>query len=133
MSTAADRLSVLARATFGVAAAWQFVSWGGRISLLTEADRFDQWNWARIGGSLLFGVLLGVVAIRGRHRSAREVGVAFLVFSLLLWGRSLAIVWSDGDNSLGFRLVHTALAVVTWSLAAACFRASRPTERPASG
>ena len=34
---------------------WQFVSWGGRISLLTDAEAVDQWNWFRIGGSLAVG------------------------------------------------------------------------------
>ena len=125
MSSPVDRLSARARATFGAAAAWQFVSWGGRISLLTEAEQFDGWNWARIGGSLVFGVLLGVIAVRGRRPSAREVGVGFLVFSLLLWGRSLAMVWTDGDNSLAFNLVHSGLALVTWTLGALCVRASR--------
>lgn len=130
MSRAPDRLSTRARATFGVTAAWQVVSWGGRISLLTEAERFDGWNWARIGGSLIFGTLLGVVAVRGRHRSGQEVGLAFLAFAVVLWSRSLMMVWTDGTNSLAFNLVHTGLAIVTWTLAALCVRAARaPTRR----
>ncbi len=127
MSSSPTRLPTRARVVFGAAALWQLASWGGRISLLTEAERFDAWNWGRIGGSLVFAVLLGVVAVRARHRSAREVAVAFLVFSLVLWGRSLGLVWSE-PNELGFRLVHSALAVITWSLAVGCFRASRPSD-----
>ncbi len=132
--SASDRLPVRARILFGMAAVWQMVSWGGRISLLTEAERFVAWNWARIGGSLVFAVLLAVVAVRGRSRSAREVAVAFLVFAVLLWGRSLTLVWSDSDNTLAFNLVHTGLAVVTWALAVLCVGASRaPIETSTDG
>lgn len=105
---------------FGAAGAWQFVSWGGRISLLTAAERFDWWSWTRIGGSLLFGALLVLAAIGGRRTAfAKGVAVGFLTFALLTWGRSLLLVWADDANTLAFNVVHTALAAVTWFLGGA--------------
>ncbi len=113
-------------AVFGAAALWQFVSWGGRISLLTEAEMFDLWSWTRIGGSLLFGVLLLLAAIGGRRTGfAKGVALGFWVFALATWGRSLANVWTDASNTLAFNLVHTALALVTWSLGGWTVVASR--------
>lgn len=105
------------RLAFGLAAAWQLASWGGRISLLTEADRFDWGSWARIGGSVMFGVLLLLVALGGRRTGfSKWVAVGFLAFALVTWGRSLLGVWDDPANSLGFNLVHTGLAATTWVL-----------------
>ena len=125
------------RVSFALAALWQFIAWGGRISLLTEADRFDWWNWTRIGGSLLMGVLLAFVEARGTTRAlARRVAWLFLVFAVLLWGRSLMIVWTDASNSFAFSLVHTGLALVTWALAAWCVRVAKDPSgapRPSDG
>ncbi|UCG41371.1 MAG: hypothetical protein JSV07_03710 [Acidimicrobiia bacterium] len=105
------------RIAFGVAAIWQFVSWGGRISLLTEAERFDWMSWTRIGGSLVFGALLLLVALGGRRTGfAKWVAFGFLAFSLLTWGRSLMNVWGDPVNTMAFNLVHSVLAVTTWVL-----------------
>ncbi|NND84968.1 MAG: hypothetical protein HKN46_07440 [Acidimicrobiia bacterium] len=107
------------RIAFGVAALWQFVSWGGRLSLLTDADRFDVWSWTRIGGSLVFGVLLLLIALGGRRTGfARWVAFGFLAFAFVTWGRSLVNVWGDPVNTLGFNLVHSVLAVTTWILGA---------------
>lgn len=111
---------------FAVAALWQFVAWGGRISLLTEAERFDWWHWTRIGGSLVIGALLALVAIRkARGSFARSVAWVFLVFGVLTWSRSLWVNWTEPANSLAFNLMHTALAGVTWGLAAWCVSAVR--------
>ena len=117
-------------AAFGAAAVWQFVSWGGRISLLTEAEMFDWWSWTRIGGSLLFGVLLLLAAIGGRRTGyAKGVALGFLIFALATWGRSLSNVWADEANTLAFNLVHTGLAGVTWILGAWTVVASRSSGR----
>ena len=107
------------RLAFGIAAVWQFVSWGGRIGLLTEAERFDWWSWTRIGGHLVFGALLLLVALGGRRTGfAKWTAFGFFAFALFTWGRSLINVWGDPVNTLGFNLVHTVLAVTTWVLGA---------------
>ncbi len=109
-----DRVVLLA------AALWQVVAWGGRISLLTDAETADWWNWFSIGGSLLVGLAAGLVGLGLIRRLgvARLAAWAYLVVGLITWTRSLANVWTE-PNSMGFRLVHTALALVTWGLGAA--------------
>lgn len=110
-------LTTTARLALVAAGIWQFVSWGGRISLLTDAETGDPWNWFRIGGSLAVGaavLAVGLGLVR-RHAVARISAWAYLVVGLVTWSRSLVNVWTE-PNTLGFRLVHTALALATWLL-----------------
>ena len=95
--------------------AWTAISWGGRIRLLTDVDANDLWSWARIGGSFLIGLVTGFALILGRQ--ARPMAVLFAVWTVPIWARSLLTVWAE-PNTTGFRLVHTALAVVWFALAA---------------
>ncbi len=119
------------RVVLVAAALWQVVAWGGRISLLTDAETSDWWNWFRIGGSLLVGVavaLVGIGLVR-RARPARVVAWAYLAVGLVTWTRSLVNVWTE-PNSTAFRLVHTGLALVTWGLGvASVWVTSRAPER----
>lgn len=120
-------LSPGARAVLIGAAVWQFISWIGRIGLLTDPETADWWTWFRIGGSLLVGV--GVLAVGlgivRRWGIARLLAWAYLVVALLTWSRSLLNVWTE-PNSLGFRIVHTGLALVTWSFALGSVWVTRP-------
>lgn len=112
-------LTAMARLALVAAGVWQFVSWGGRISLLTDAETADPWNWFRIGGSLAVGaavLAVGVGLVR-RRPVALSVAWAYLAVGLVTWSRSLVNVWTE-PNTLGFRLVHTALALATWVLGA---------------
>ena len=109
--TTAGRLTLIA------AGIWQFVSWGGRISLLTAGETADPWNWFRIGGSLAVGaavLAVGLGLVR-RRSLALAIAWAYLLVGLATWSRSLFNVWTE-PNTLGFRLVHTALALATWLL-----------------
>ncbi|MDH4118030.1 MAG: hypothetical protein OEX04_12440 [Acidimicrobiia bacterium] len=105
--------------------AWTLVSWGGRVGLLGQAPATDVGSWIRIGGSLLVGILAGWALISGRF--ARPAVLVFALWTAAIWVRSLWVVWSQ-PNTLGFRLVHTALAagwvVLIW--AAQRVTASRP-------
>ena len=115
-----DRLVLLG------AALWQVIAWGGRISLLTDAETSDWWNWFRIGGSLAAGLAVGLVGLgilRGA-RAARLAAWAYLVVGLITWSRSLLTVWTE-PNSMGFRVVHMLLALVTWGLGLASVRVAR--------
>lgn len=116
------------RVLAGVASAWQFASWGGRISLLTEGGA-DRWDWIRIGTGLGLGVFLAVLALwKGATFDFQEkVASSFLFLSVIVWGRSLLTVWSE-TNTLSFRLVHTVLALVTFFLGVVLVRAVRETQ-----
>lgn len=117
------------RAVLIGAGIWQFIAWGGRITLLTEAETFDFWNWFRIGGSLVLGTLVLLVGL-GVVRSqplARAFAWAYLAVALVTWSRSLYVNLTE-PNTLGFRLMHVALALVTWTLGLLAVRATR--ERP---
>lgn len=123
------KLTRVDRAVLIGAGVWQFISWGGRITLLTEAETFDFWNWFRIGGSLLLGALVLLVGL-GLVRSqslARAFAWAYLAVALITWSRSLYINLTE-PNTLAFRLMHVALALVTWSLGLMAVRATA--ERP---
>jgi hypothetical protein len=99
-------------------AGWTALSWGGRISLLTGAERTDPWAWTRIGGSILIGlVVAGALLVR----RWRWPGWLLAGWVTMIWGRSLYGVWTD-PNTLGFRLVHTGLAAVWLALAGAAIR-----------
>lgn len=99
------------------AAVWTFIAWGNRIGLLTGDERNDPWTWIRVGGSLILGVLLTIVAVllwRGGEPAGwmRVVFAVFLVLMLVIWTRSAISVLS-GDESVSFKVVHVVLAVIS--------------------
>ena len=101
----------------GAAALWTFIAWGNRIGLLTGDEASEPWTWIRVGGSLVLGVALMVIAIAlWRHTAfSRPMGLTFIAFGILMlavWGRSAFSVLTD-DESLAFKLVHIALAVIS--------------------
>ena len=70
----------------GAAAIWTFIAWGNRISLLTGDESSDPWTWIRVGGSLLFGMALAVIAVvlwRGKPLVRWMAGV-FVGFGVLM-------------------------------------------------
>lgn len=106
-------------------AVWQFISWGGRVSLLGEAGA-TRWDWIRIGTGVGLGVLLAVIALwkDATLDFQEKVASSFLFLTIIVWGRSLLNVWSE-TNTLGFRLIHTVLALVTFFLGVALVKAVR--------
>ena len=113
-----------------LAAVWQFASWGGRVSLLTEGGA-DRWDWIRIGTGVGLGVFLAVVALWKdvSFDFTEKVASSYLLLSILVWGRSSLAVWSE-PNTLSFRLVHTVLALVALFFGVALVRAVRAQGRP---
>ncbi|MGF1668540.1 MAG: hypothetical protein ACFCVC_19940 [Acidimicrobiia bacterium] len=103
---------------------WTAISWGGRLSLLTDVDADDLWSWARIGGSFVIGLVAGLALIIGK--GARPMAIVFALWTIPIWARSLFMVWTE-PNTTGFRLVHTALAVVWLALSAWALRWAQAT------
>lgn len=101
----------------GAAAIWTFIAWGNRISLLTGDESSDPWTWIRVGGSLLFGLALAVIAVvlwRGKPlvRWMAGVFVGFGVLMLVIWLHSAFSVLGD-DESAAFKVVHMVLAAIS--------------------
>lgn len=90
--------------------AWTALTWGGRIRLLTTPEQSDWENWARIGGSILIGLAAAAALILASGGQwERWLTTLFALWSTAIWLRSLVTVWT-GDNSTGFKVVHTVLA-----------------------
>ncbi len=106
---------------------WAAVTWGTRIGLLTDAEAADPLTWLRVGGSLATAFAAAVVLGFGVP-AAWVVGV-YGLWAVGVWGTSLMSVWTD-PHPLGFRLVHTLLAVASWLVAWAAWRAVRRSRRP---
>lgn len=99
------------------AAVWTFIAWGNRIGLLTGDEASDPWTWIRVGGSLLFGLGLAVIAVvlwRGKPlvRWMAGVFVGFGILMLVIWLRSAFSVLGD-DESVAFKVVHIVLAAIS--------------------
>lgn len=113
---------------------WTLVAWGGRIGLLTGAEEWT--STLRIGGSLLIGVVTATVLIAPPLANVRRpVLYIFAIWTVVLWTRSLIVNWM-GSGSLGFKLVHTILAVgfylIAWWAVAAAARGN-PIAHPDEG
>ena len=108
--------------------AWTAVSWGGRIGLLTDAEGAQVATWARVGGSIVVGMVTAWSAWR-RPAWHRVAAIVFVGWTVLLWARALVVNWI-APPSLAFALVHTLLAAV-WFLLAWWVWATRTPDRAA--
>jgi peptidoglycan/LPS O-acetylase OafA/YrhL len=113
---------------------WTLLLWTTRIANIWRDADLD--TWERRGRTLLalsFTVLAiaAVVALWRRLRQARVVAVGALAgWTIVVWVvRGIGILAADHD--LGFKAVHTALAVVSIVLAVLAWRETRrQTSRP---
>jgi hypothetical protein len=46
---------------------------------------------------------------------------AFSAWTVFVWGTRLRNVWTNSENSMGFKLVHTAVAAVSVAFAIVCW------------
>lgn len=106
-------MTLATRVALLVAAAWQAISWAGRISLLAGDENW--WSWFRIVGNLTVGVLVVLVALGMLRGVARPIGWLLLGVVSVTWVRSVWVVWTTA-NPLPFRLVHTVLGAVAITL-----------------
>ena len=92
----------------GAILVWTLIAWGGRINLLVGGE--DLWAWARIGGSIILALIVGAGLVVSPSSDWTRWGlVAFSVWTVLIWTRSLVVNWL-GSGSMPFKLVHTLLA-----------------------
>ncbi len=104
--------------------AWALLSWGGRVGLLTGPESGDLVVWFRIAGSLATAAIVGLALLA----SASWLGPAAWLYAVVagvVWSTSLVSVWTDPTTGMAFRLVHSALAAVSVSLAVLAVRESR--------
>ena len=93
-------------------AVWTMVVWGSRVRIIENGTT---WMWARIFISLTLGVvLLGLAWRHGRGGLRTRVGlmVVYGTWMVIAWVPSLISVLGS-QESVGFKSVHTALAVVS--------------------
>ncbi len=105
----------------GAIVVWTLVAWGGRITLIAVGD--DWFDILRIAGSFLVGLAVGAVL----WLSERPPGWAlngFAVWTVLIWTRSMWVNWTE-SGTLGFKLIHTLLAVGFFVLAYAAWTFAR--------
>lgn len=111
----------LTLSVFWLAGGWTLLIWGGRIGLLTGAERSDVASWFRIGGSITFGVtfvLLAILMWRTESPSgwSAPASWAYLAFNVAVWLPSVLRV-VPGDASPVFKTVHVVLAVISLAIA----------------
>jgi peptidoglycan/LPS O-acetylase OafA/YrhL len=115
------------RATVALVA-WTFLVWTTRIAnIWRDADLDTGERWGRTLLALSFTVLaVAVVVVVGRRLGqATVVAVgALAAWSIAVWVvRGIGILATDHD--IGFKVVHTALAVVSIVLAVLAWRETR--------
>lgn len=100
-------------ALMAAAGPWALLVWTGRVSLLTGAEQADVFTCGRVAGSLILaGALLLVMWRSPASSPAGWLLAAFASWTILLWLPALVAAWST-EHGLGFRLVHTVLAVTS--------------------
>ena len=102
-------------------AGWTLFTWGTRIR---NAAQDDESALAFVVPVLL--VVVAVAAIARPRRWTRLLGLA----SSLAWLVRVPVILT-ADHGVGFKIVHTALAVITWALAAWALRAAARHPAPA--
>ncbi|MEO7557223.1 MAG: hypothetical protein ABIV94_11540 [Acidimicrobiales bacterium] len=126
--TDADRSAIRCTAAFG---GWTVFAWATRIrNAAADTDLDAPAKVVAVGSAVGFTALgVTVLVYAWRHRrdgfapgAERYVG-AFAALTTLWWSVRTVLVWVH-DNSTGFRVVHTVLAVVSIALGVAAYRAT---------
>jgi hypothetical protein len=108
--------------------AWTFLVWTTRVAnVWRDADLDTGERWGRMLLALSFTVLAIAAGVALWRRLARATVVA--VGALAAWTVAVWVVRGMGilatDHDLGFKVVHTVLAVVSIALAVLAWRETR--------
>ncbi len=101
-------------------AAWTTFVWATRVRNITEDDGSTLDLVLAVGLAGL-GVAVAVVAWRSRQRLAPVLAVA-VAATLVTWAVRAPTILLNAEHAAGFKVVHTALAVVSVALALAAWR-----------
>lgn len=101
-------------------AAWTLFTWGTRIR---NAAGDHEPITAYVVPAVLIAIALAAVV------RARRWGPLLVVVSTVAWLVRVPFILA-GDYSMGFKVVHTMLAVITWLLAAWAVRSGTTGRRP---
>ena len=116
-------------ALFGLAG-WTAYVRGTRISNALGDDALSAGGRAFAIGMSVALLALGAVAVVARlrrsnpDRTADRLAAVFAAASVAEWLVRVPLIWL-ADHEVGFKVVHTMLAVVTWVLAAFVLRGAR--------
>jgi hypothetical protein len=105
-----------------VLALWTLFTWGTRIR--NAAQDHEALTTYIVPLALI--VLAGLAIVR-----ARRWGPLLVIAVSLVWLVRVPLIWAS-DYGIGFKVVHTMLAVVTWVLAAWTVRSQGRARRPAT-
>ncbi|NNE73617.1 MAG: hypothetical protein HKN26_08140 [Acidimicrobiales bacterium] len=120
--------------SIGLLAVWTFVAWGPRIRNIWDDDALS------VGGQLwrtaialffLGAAAVMVLAWLRRHPQRNRIATGFAVWTVGYWILRMVIIVT-GDHSVGFILVHAALALVSGVLAVGVISAQRRKQAEAS-
>ena len=110
--------------TVGAFAAWTLFVWVGRVrNVWADASLDTAGKVGRSALALSFVVLaLPVLVWAVRRRAAIPAAMRYVVVALAAWTTGVWVVRSAGiwvhDHPVGFKVVHTVLAVISITLAA---------------
>jgi hypothetical protein len=109
---------------------WTFFVWTTRIGNIWRDDDLDtagKWGRTALAASFTVLAVAVVVALWRRSGPAR---LAVVVGALAAWTTAVWLVRGTGivlgDHEVGFKVVHTVLAVVSIILSALAWRETRP-------
>ena len=122
-----------------LAVAWTAVVWVGRIRNVVGDDELTSgartWRLIVAGAFLVLAALLATLPLGLWHR--RPLGSTRLVAVFCLW---TIVFWTVrgggmlfGDHDVGFKVVHTILALASIALAGALHRVDREVARTVAG
>ena len=111
-----------------VLAAWTLVLWTGRLGLAWGSSGSTASKVVATVPVVLFvvlGALAAAVVLRTEAPrligSDRRIALAIAWWTVAYWVVRLPIIWFDG-RSVGFKGVHTVLAVLSWAASAWAIR-----------
>lgn len=123
-----DRIAPLGVTSLAV---WTLVVWTGRLGIAWGTSGSTASKVAATVPVVVFvafgvGVLLTVLRcpVRQLGTAARALVSLFVAWTVVYWLVRLGLILADG-HSLGFKAVHTALALLSWTFAAWAWRGLR--------